>query len=94
MVLDSSSSSLKASSSTPCASSETATVVAALEAQVWAAIRELVQWTDGEFAFNREEDGYRTEGRVAVALDPQAVLLDVFRERDEAQRGTAQDTVH
>jgi hypothetical protein len=73
---------------------ELPTVVAALEAQVWAAVRELVQWTDGEFAFNREEEGYRTEGRVSVALDPQAVLLDVFRERDEASRGATPDTVH
>jgi hypothetical protein len=67
---------------------EPATVIAAIEAQVWAAVRELVQWTDGEFAFNREEDGARAEGRVCVALDPQAVLLDVFRERDEASRGS------
>jgi tetratricopeptide (TPR) repeat protein len=73
---------------------ELGTVVAALEAQVWAVVRELVQWTDGEFAFNREEDGARDEGRVCVALDPQAVLLDVFRERDEASRGSAVDTVH
>jgi hypothetical protein len=73
---------------------ELPTVVSALEAQVWAAVRELVQWTDGEFAFNREEDGFRSEGRIAVALDPQAVLLDVFRERDEAARSASPGTVH
>jgi tetratricopeptide (TPR) repeat protein len=73
---------------------DAAAVTEALEAQVWAAIRELVQWTDGEFAFNREEDVQGAEARMSVALDPQAVLLDVFRERDEAARGPAPETVH
>jgi hypothetical protein len=31
---------------------------------------------------------------MAVALDPQAVLLDVFRERDEAARGGSAGTMH
>ena len=68
---------------------EAATVQGALEQQVWVAIRELVQWTDGEFAFNREEEPGGAEARLSIALDPQAVLLDVFRTRDEESRGTA-----
>jgi tetratricopeptide (TPR) repeat protein len=72
---------------------DAAVVAAALEAQVWAAVRELVEWTDGEFAFNREETPGPADGGVSVSLDPQAVLLDVFRQRDEASR-TAPETVH
>jgi hypothetical protein len=49
-------------------------------------VLELVQWTDGEFAFNREEDGTDSVARLEVSIDPQAVLLDVFRQRDEESR--------
>jgi hypothetical protein len=73
---------------------EAAAVQEALEQQVWIAIRELVQWTDGEFAFNREEDAEDAPGRMEIALDPQAVLLDVFRQRDEESRGDAASRLH
>jgi hypothetical protein len=73
---------------------EAAAVQDALEQQVWIAIRELVQWTDGEFAFNREEDAEGAAGRMEIALDPQAVLLDVFRQRDEEARGDAAAPLH
>ncbi len=66
----------------------------ALEHQVWAAIRELVAWTDGEFAFNREEEADPAIPRLAIALDPQAVLLDVFRENDEQSRNGAIPAAH
>jgi tetratricopeptide (TPR) repeat protein len=66
---------------------DAAAVREALEGQVWTTIRELVSWTDGEFAFNREEDGAGAGARLSVALDPQVVLLDVFRQRDEESRG-------
>ncbi len=68
---------------------EAATVQAALEHQVWTTVSELVQWTDGEFAFNREEDGDPAVARLEIAVDPQAVLLDVFRQHDEDARGAA-----
>jgi hypothetical protein len=73
---------------------QAAVVQEALEQQVWIAIRELVQWTDGEFAFNREEGEEGAEGRMEIALDPQAVLLDVFRQRDEESRGEAASRLH
>jgi hypothetical protein len=63
-----------------------ASVQEVLEHQVWAAVRELVQWTDGEFAFNREEEGDPSVSRLEISIDPQAVLLDVFRQRDEESR--------
>ncbi|HEX9399350.1 MAG TPA: DUF4388 domain-containing protein [Anaeromyxobacter sp.] len=66
----------------------------ALEHQVWAAIRELVGWTDGEFAFNREEEADPAVPRLAIALDPQAVLLDVFRENDEQSRNGTPPAAH
>jgi hypothetical protein len=57
--------------------------------QIELAIRQLVQWKDGEFAFSRdaELEGRSTEG--SVALDAQAVLLEVFRQMDEASRADA-----
>jgi hypothetical protein len=70
---------------------ETAAVKEALERQIALAVRELVEWKDGEFAFNREAEGDEAAARIEVALDPQAVLLNVFKEMDEASRpdGTA-----
>ena len=61
----------------------------ALARQVWEAIRELIDWKDGEFAFNREEPAPPAAARLGIALDPQAVLLDVFRENDEQSRNGA-----
>jgi hypothetical protein len=60
----------------------------ALEQQIALAVRELVEWKDGEFAFNREAEG---EGRaqIEVALDTQAVLLNVFKDMDEQSRPDA-----
>ncbi len=66
---------------------DAASVEQALERQVWVAIRELVQWKDGEFAFTREENADPSVARLSIALDPQAVLLDVFKEMDEESRG-------
>jgi hypothetical protein len=58
----------------------------ALERQIRLAVRELVEWKDGEFAFNREAEGDEGQARIAVALDPQGVLLNVFKDMDEASR--------
>jgi hypothetical protein len=63
-------------------------VLEALSQQVWVAVRELVRWRDGEFAFNRD-DGAAGASGLAPAVDPQEVLLDVFKEMDEASRGSS-----
>jgi hypothetical protein len=65
-------------------------VAAALEQRVTLAVRELVGWTDGEFAFTREGAG-AAETAVDVALDPQGVLLEIFKELDEQSRTAAAD---
>jgi tetratricopeptide (TPR) repeat protein len=70
---------------------DAASVRGALEKQIGHAIRELMAWTDGEFTFNREsEEGDAPEsGPLAVSLDPQGLLLNFFKEMDEASRGDA-----
>ncbi len=60
----------------------------ALTRQIDLTIRALVKWVDGRFAFNRDEDG-PPGSEVAVAVDPQAVLLNVFKEMDEAARSVS-----
>jgi tetratricopeptide (TPR) repeat protein len=61
-------------------------VQAAFRQQIELTIRELVHWKDGEFAFNRESQGQLAATNVSVELDAQAVLLNVFKEMDEASR--------
>jgi hypothetical protein len=68
---------------------DAATVRGALEKQIGFAIRELMLWTDGEFTFNREAGGTPEAGPLAISLDPQGLLLDFFREMDEASRDAA-----
>jgi len=58
----------------------------ALCQQIEATMRELFHWRDGEFAFNREAESPDAQSPVAVDLDPQAVLLDLLKELDEASR--------
>jgi hypothetical protein len=60
----------------------------ALARQVWVAVRELVRWRDGVFAFNRD-GGATGASRLAPSVDPQEVLLDVFKEMDEASRSSS-----
>jgi tetratricopeptide (TPR) repeat protein len=68
---------------------DAAAVHEAQRLQIELTIRQLVQWKDGEFAFSRdaEDPGPRAGG--SVSLDPQAVLLEVFRQLDEESRGAA-----
>jgi predicted regulator of Ras-like GTPase activity (Roadblock/LC7/MglB family) len=65
------------------------TVQKALEQQIGYAIRELMQWTDGEFTFSREADAAGPGPTLQIALDPQGLLLNFFKEMDEASRGAA-----
>jgi hypothetical protein len=57
----------------------------ALGHQVDLAIRELLQWKDGEFAFDRDGDG---AGRVEspISVDVQGALMRAFQELDEGAR--------
>ncbi len=66
-----------------------ASVKKALEQQIGLAVRELMHWTDGEFTFNRETQGAPESQGLSVALDPQGLLLNFFREMDEASRDAA-----
>jgi tetratricopeptide (TPR) repeat protein len=59
----------------------------ALREQIGLAIREIIGWRDGEFAFNREEA--TGEAEIHVEVDPQEVLLNALKELDEASRTDA-----
>jgi hypothetical protein len=65
---------------------DAATLRAGARQQIEQALRELMRWEDGEFAFNREDDAEDPDGEAAVQVDPQALLLDLFRQQDEATR--------
>ena len=68
-----------------------AVVQEALRQQIDLTIRELVRWKDGEFAFNREGESEPARTEISVALDAQAVLLNVYKEMDEASRSPPSD---
>jgi hypothetical protein len=68
---------------------DAASVQQALAQGVGLTIRDLVQWKDGDFAFNPEGDGEAPEAQISVELDAQALLLNVFKEMDEAARDAA-----
>lgn len=68
---------------------DAATVQKAFAQQIGFAVRELMHWTDGEFAFNREGEGPPEPPALSVALDPQGLLLTFFKEMDEESRGAA-----
>ena len=54
--------------------------------QIEQTLRELIDWTDGEFAFTREEE-QPPASEASIEIDAQQLLLDLFRERDESSRG-------
>jgi hypothetical protein len=59
----------------------------ALVAQVQDAIGELKDWTSGTFAFEPEPVVEPTLSEIELELDPQVVLLTIFKEEDEAHEG-------
>jgi hypothetical protein len=65
----------------------TATLQHALRKQIEHTVRELLRWRDGDFTFSRDGDGLADPGEEPVQVDVQAVLLEVFREQDEAAPG-------
>ena len=59
----------------------------ALIAQVQDAVRTLKDWVEGQFTFEPEPAVEPSFAEVDVELDPQAILLTLFKEEDERQRG-------
>jgi hypothetical protein len=70
---------------------EEAAVQEALSRQIELTVRELVRWKDGEFAFNHDGEEAAARSSISVAIDPQGVLLNAFKEMDEASRSPAVD---
>jgi len=58
----------------------------ALEQQVRRALREMVEWASGRFAFEPDRNGSENPGGIEIHLDTRGVLLDVLREYDESNR--------
>jgi hypothetical protein len=63
-----------------------ADVRTALVAQVQDAVRERKDWCTGHFAFEPERAGDPSLSEIDLELDPQAVLLTIFKEEDEQQQ--------
>ena len=58
----------------------------ALSAQIHSAVREMVSWKAGRFAFEPDVTGEVDASEITVELDTQGVLLEVMRTMDEAGR--------
>jgi hypothetical protein len=56
---------------------------AMLRQQIHAAIGELLSWGEGQFAFNADAGTLGSGECVEIALDPQSVLLEIFKAMDE-----------
>jgi tetratricopeptide (TPR) repeat protein len=63
---------------------EASVVRASLQEQIVMALREMVAWHDGQFAFDSKVAPERARPEIDVEIDPQGVLLKIFRELDEA----------
>lgn len=61
-------------------------VRAALTHQILEALQELLCWTSGQFAFEPDAAGQSSAAEIEVELDPQYVLLELYRAQDEKQR--------
>ena len=68
---------------------DAATVKKAFEQLIRLAIRELMLWTEGEFTFNRDAQAAPDAAGLSVSLDPQGLLMNFFKELDEASRDAA-----
>jgi hypothetical protein len=68
---------------------DAASVRTALSRQVELAVRSLVEWKNGEFSFSHSGLSEAADSECAIELDPQALLLDVFRQLDEGTRDLA-----
>lgn len=63
---------------------EASVVRTALQDQIVMALREMVGWHDGQFAFDSKSTPERVRPEIDIEIDPQGVLLKIFREIDEA----------
>lgn len=59
---------------------------AALRSQAQSAISELLSWGEGQFAFDPESESALCGDVVEISVDPQSVLLDIFKGLDEQTR--------
>ena len=60
-----------------------------LRAQIRDAIRELMSWGVGRFAFDPETPMELSASDVEIEIDPQETLLDIFKELDERNRSNS-----
>lgn len=60
-----------------------AQVRAALDEQLRDVFSELMTWTEGEFSFETERTGHPSQLDLELEFDPQGLLLDVLRAKDE-----------
>ena len=58
----------------------------ALREQIRVAIKEVMGWGVGQFAFNPEVPAELSESDVEIEIDPQETLLDIFKEMDERSK--------
>jgi tetratricopeptide (TPR) repeat protein len=73
---------------------EVAAVREALRRKIEVTILELMHWSEGQFAFNRDGDGRSPHADSRLEFDAQDVLLNVIRQMDESARGAADPSVH
>lgn len=62
----------------------------ALTRQVYNAIRELMSWREGDFAFTPRTVESETPSGIQISLDPPMVLLDIMRLIDEEKENDSQ----
>jgi len=65
---------------------EVSAVRAALVEQVRDAIRELLTWGEGDFSFDSENTALLSGSYAELEIDPQGMLLEIFKDRDESAR--------
>jgi hypothetical protein len=58
----------------------------ALRDQIRVAIKEVMSWGVGQFAFNPEVPAELSVSDVEIEIDPQETLLDIFKEMDERSK--------
>lgn len=58
-----------------------------LRSQIEMAVSELLEWNEGQFAFEPEPASPETKSIIEISLDPQSVLLEIFRNLDERDKG-------
>jgi thioredoxin-like negative regulator of GroEL len=58
----------------------------ALRLQVETVIREILRWSDGDFVFTSDASASSADPDPRASVDPQAVLLQIYKDSDEAAR--------